>query len=312
MQVPTITAIYLALLAFLYIALGLQVVRLRRRERMAFGDGGSADLHSAIRAHAHFAETVPIIILMAGLLEATGLPAATLYQWLSALLLARLIHPIGMYARPQSWQFGLFRIGGMTITMVVMFSCAKQIIQRFWLDRFLAGLDLASWPGFARWPFEILIHTPWWVFVAFALVIWGGVQALQPRTRSIAQLLITPSIFIVWGIASLITRSAASSHLLLSWLVAAAGFGALAWLAGRSSPIGVDPARRLISLPGSPIPLIRSLSVFAAKYGLGVAFALAQDQRADIEFWNILVSGASAGYFSGWALRLLSIHRQRT
>ncbi len=255
---------------------------------------------------------MPIIILMAGLLEATGLPAATLYQWLSALLLARLIHPIGMYARPGTWQFSLFRIGGMAITLFVMFSCAKQIIQRFWLDRFLAGLDLASWPGLARWPFEILIHTPWWAFAALALLIWSGIQALLPRTRAIGQVLITPSVFIVWGLASLLTRSSAAPYLLRAWLIPAAVFAALAWLTGRSSAITVDPARKLISLPGSPIPLIRSLCVFAAKYGLGVAFALAQDRRADIEFCNILVSGASAGYFSGWALRLLSIYRQRT
>jgi uncharacterized membrane protein YecN with MAPEG domain len=309
-QVPTITAIYLALLAFVYIALGLQVIRLRRREGIAFGDGGSADLRSAIRAHAHFAETVPVIMLMAALLEATGLPAATLYQWLSALFVARLIHPIGMYAKPQSWQFGIFRVGGMTITIGVMFLCAKQIIHRFWLDSFLAGLDVPSWPSFAQLPFRIVTHTPWWVFVAFALVIWGGIQALQPRTRSVGQLLITPSIFLAWGIASLVTRSSSSASLLASWSIAAAGFGAFAWLAGRFSTIGVDPTRRLLSLPGSAIPLTRDLLVFTAKYGLAIAFALAQELRHDIEFWNILVSGASAGYFSGWAIRLVSIYRQ--
>jgi hypothetical protein len=308
-QPPTITAIYLGLLTFVYIVLGLQVVRLRRREGVAFGDGGSADLRSAIRAHAHFAETVPIIMLMAALLEATGLPAATLHQWLGALLVARLIHPIGMYATPQSWQFRIFRVGGMTITIVVMFLCAKQIIQRFWLDSFLAGLDIPSWPGFAQLPFRIVTHTPWWVFAAFALVIQGGIQALQPRTLSIGRLLIAPSIFIAWGVASLVTRSSSSTSLLASWSIAAVSFGAFAWLAGRFDVVGVDRTRRLISLPGSAIPLIRGLLVFVAKYGLAIAFALAHESRRDIEFWNILVSGASAGYFSGWAIRLASIYR---
>jgi uncharacterized membrane protein YecN with MAPEG domain len=309
-QRPTITAIYLGLLAFIYIALGLQVVRLRRREGIAFGDGGNADLRSAIRAHAHFAETVPIIMLMAGLLEATGLPAAPLHQWLGALLVARLIHPIGMYAKPRSWQFAVFRVGGMSMTIAVMFLCANQITHRFWLDDFLAGLDIASWPGFAQLPWRIAIHTPWWAVAAFVLIIRGGIQALQPRTLSVGGLLVTPSIFIAWGAASLVTRSSSSASLLASWSIAAASFGAFAWLAGRFNVVGVDRTRRLVSLPGSAIPLIRGLSVFVAKYGLAIAFALAQESRRDIEFWNILVSGASAGYFLGWAVRLASIYRQ--
>jgi len=27
----------------------------------------------------------------------------------------------------------------------------------------------------------ILINTPWWVFLLFALLVWLGVQALRPR-----------------------------------------------------------------------------------------------------------------------------------
>src|ERR1039457_3828590 len=60
MPFPSITAAYTAVLAVLYAALGLQVVHLRRGNQAGFGDGGNADLRSAIRAHAHFAEYVPI------------------------------------------------------------------------------------------------------------------------------------------------------------------------------------------------------------------------------------------------------------
>ena len=310
MQAPTITAIYLGLLAFVYIALGLQVIRLRRLEGIAFGDGGSADLRSAIRAHAHFAETVPIIILMIGLLEATGLPAATLHQWLGALLVARLIHPVGMYAKPQSWQFSIFRVGGMTITTFVMFLCAKKIIQQFWLDDFYARLDVPSWPSFAQLPFQILTHTPWWVFAAFILVIRDGIQALRPRARSVGQLLITPSIFLAWGIVSLVIRSSLSASMLASWSIATVGFGAFAWRIGGLSAVSVDPTGRLLSLPGSAVPLIRGLFTFALKYGLAVSIALSKEARHELEFWNILVSGATAGYFSGWAIRLVSIYHE--
>jgi len=75
MHVPSIAATYLAVLALLYAALALQVVRLRQRNRASFGDSGSSELRGAIRAHANFAEYVPIIALMAAMLEMSGLPA---------------------------------------------------------------------------------------------------------------------------------------------------------------------------------------------------------------------------------------------
>ena len=50
MHLPSITALYLAILALLYVVLGLQVSRLRRGNRVLFGDGDNRELRSAIRA----------------------------------------------------------------------------------------------------------------------------------------------------------------------------------------------------------------------------------------------------------------------
>ncbi|MBU6457362.1 MAG: MAPEG family protein [Bradyrhizobium sp.] len=136
MHLPAITATYLAALALLYAALGLQVVRLRRRNRAGFGDGGDTELRSAIRAHAHFAEYVPIIVLMVALLEASGLPALRVHLLMAALLLARVLHPVGMHASPGSLQFNLGRIGGMVITIIVMVSSALLILSRLSLTLF--------------------------------------------------------------------------------------------------------------------------------------------------------------------------------
>ena len=130
MHLPSITAAYLAVLALVYAGLGLQVVRLRRRNRVGFGDGGSVELRGAIRAHAHFAEYVPIIALMVAMLEMSGLPAARVHGLMGALLVARLIHPFGMNAKPQTLQFFIGRVGGMVITTAVMITCALLILSR--------------------------------------------------------------------------------------------------------------------------------------------------------------------------------------
>lgn len=129
-QFPSITATYLAVLALLYAALSLQVVRLRRRNRVGFGDDGNPELRGAIRAHGHFAEYVPIIALMAAMLEISGLPAVRVHGLMGALLVARLLHPFGMLAKPQTLRFRICRVGGMAITMAVMLTCALLILRR--------------------------------------------------------------------------------------------------------------------------------------------------------------------------------------
>ena len=126
MHLPSITATYLAILALLYTVLAVQVGRLRQRDRAAFGDNGSLQLRSAIRAHANFIEYVPIITLMVAMLEMSGLAA----MWVHLLMGARLLHPLGMYAAPNTLQFRIGRVGGITITLVLLLACALTIMAR--------------------------------------------------------------------------------------------------------------------------------------------------------------------------------------
>jgi len=132
MQWPHVTAGYLAVLALIYAALATHVVLLRRRNRAAFGDADNLALRSAIRGHAHFAEYVPIISLMAAMLEMSGLAASRVHLLMGALLLARLLHPFGMHAKPTTWRFRICRSGGMTLTITVMIVAAVMILTRLW------------------------------------------------------------------------------------------------------------------------------------------------------------------------------------
>lgn len=56
--------IYIALAAFLIVALARNVIALRRLHKVALGDGGHEDLLSAIRAHANAVEYLPILSLI--------------------------------------------------------------------------------------------------------------------------------------------------------------------------------------------------------------------------------------------------------
>jgi uncharacterized membrane protein YecN with MAPEG domain len=132
MHVPTITGFYLGVLALLYVVLGLQVSRLRRGNRVVFGDGDNIKLRSAIRAHANFAEYVPIIVLLVAMLEMSGLPATRVHLLMGALLVARLLHPLGMYVGPRTMQFQICRVGGITLTLFVLVSAGIMALTRFW------------------------------------------------------------------------------------------------------------------------------------------------------------------------------------
>jgi uncharacterized membrane protein YecN with MAPEG domain len=131
MQLPSITAAYLGILALLYAALGLQVSRLRRGHRVLFGDGENLKLRSAIRAHANFAEYVPLIVVMVAMLEMSGVPASRVHLLMAALLLARLLHPLGMYAGPRTLQFQVCRVGGTVLTSLVLIGSAALLLLRF-------------------------------------------------------------------------------------------------------------------------------------------------------------------------------------
>lgn len=129
MHVPTITANYLAILALIYAALALQVIRLRRTNATPFDDGGNEGLRSAIRAHGNFMEYVPIIVLMIAFLEMSG-ASLRIHLLMGALVLSRLLHPLGMYATPGSLKFVICRGGSIFLTIGLLVSCVLTILSR--------------------------------------------------------------------------------------------------------------------------------------------------------------------------------------
>ena len=132
MQTPSVTGFYLGLLGLIYAALALEVARLRRGNRVLFGDGENVRLRCAIRVHANFIEYVPIIALLVAMLEMSGGSATRVHVLMTALLVARLLHPLGMYSKPGTWQFSAGRVGGIMITIGVLVAAALSALSRFW------------------------------------------------------------------------------------------------------------------------------------------------------------------------------------
>lgn len=91
-----ITGIYAALAAFMIVVLARNVIGLRRRHKVALGDGGHQDLLAAIRAHANAVEYLPIGLLLLLLLELSQGPAWLIHLLGSLFIIGRLIHANGV------------------------------------------------------------------------------------------------------------------------------------------------------------------------------------------------------------------------
>jgi hypothetical protein len=67
---------------------------------------------------------------------------------------------------------------------------------------------------------RILPHTPVWVFVLLAYLIWQGLQALQQRTQAVWRMLIVPLVFFGMGLSRLLLARDAALAPLLAWFAA--------------------------------------------------------------------------------------------
>jgi len=154
--------------------------------------------------------------------------------------------------------------------------------------------------------FEILAHTPLWVWALFAFLVYRGAAAMRAREVSPYRVLIVPAIFLVWGASGLIERPDGLA------LNVAAFLGALlVGLAAGRALASLMPAPRLsrvtglLATPGSPVTLILNCVAFAAKYVGNVALALTSDVSVHAELTSAVVAigGLFAGLFWGRTLR---------
>lgn len=93
---PFIVAVYTAVLGVLGAGLTVSVIVKRVKHEVNAGDGGVPALAQAIRAHANFAEQVPLVLLLLALSESLGTPHTIVHVMGGALLFARLLSALGL------------------------------------------------------------------------------------------------------------------------------------------------------------------------------------------------------------------------
>lgn len=125
MAPPTILPLYAGLLGILFLALSVNVIRLRRRLRISLGDGGGQHLARQIRAHGNFVDYVPLVLALLLLAELGGTRPWLMHLLAASLLAGRLLH---------AWCFvfaggaaGLW-VAAMTLTFIALGGSALTLL----------------------------------------------------------------------------------------------------------------------------------------------------------------------------------------
>ncbi len=116
---------YAAVLALVFVALSVNVIKGRRERRVAIGVSGAGDLERRVRVHGNFAEYAPFALLLITMAELRGTPPLVLHALCASLLLGRLAHAWGVSRTDEDLRF---RVAGMAATFAAIAGAALALI----------------------------------------------------------------------------------------------------------------------------------------------------------------------------------------
>ena len=121
MPMLSVTPVYAALLAILFIALSVRVISQRRSDKISYGDGGNTTMLKVMRTHSNFVEYTPFALLLIAMVELQGASDLLLNLLGLTLLSGRLLHAYGFGRSPQ---IVILRQIGMLLTFAAILVAA--------------------------------------------------------------------------------------------------------------------------------------------------------------------------------------------
>ena len=120
-----IVAVYTGVLALIFLVLSARTIQARVSQRISLGDGDNFEMRSRMRAHANFAEYVPIILLLMWLMAAQGFSSWVIHALGIATVVARVLHPFGLAIKKSP---NPPRFIGATLTLTVLAVAAILVL----------------------------------------------------------------------------------------------------------------------------------------------------------------------------------------
>ncbi len=96
-----ITPLYAGLLGIILLVLSIRVVAVvRAKGKIGYGDDGNPDYTTVVRGQGNFVEYVPLTIILIAFAEAGGTSATWIHVMGIALVVGRIMHPLGLTQKP--------------------------------------------------------------------------------------------------------------------------------------------------------------------------------------------------------------------
>lgn len=143
---------------------------------------------------------------------------------------------------------------------------------------------------------QVLLHTPGWVYAMLAALIVLGLVQTRVAERSIAMALVPGAALAGWSAWTMHALFPLAPSALLAWVV---GVAAVQPIGARllPAPTWLDATRRRLRIPGSWLPLGMILGVFGVRYVDNVVSVIRPDLMVDPTF--AAASGLVAGVLGG-------------
>lgn len=162
--------------------------------------------------------------------------------------------------------------------------------------------------------FEIVRHTPLWVWLLLAALLALGLSQRRGRFVQPARLLILPLVLLGLGLSSMAAAFSALPLVGVAWV--AALLMSLTLALRLKPPAGThwDAAAGRLFLAGSWMPLFIILVIFTLRYTTAVSLALHPAWRTDlaVQLPLALAFGSLSGLFLGRTLGLWRLTRAAT
>lgn len=156
---------------------------------------------------------------------------------------------------------------------------------------------------------QILAHTPIWVYATFLMLLGFGL--IQTRTRTVRKLpaLLFPAGMLALSLAGIYTSFGLAMIPLVAWGMALTMATAVGYTFFRDTRIHCKATDGAFFIPGSWVPLVIMMAIFATKYGYAVMHAYNAEGIATPMFIGGLsaVYGLLSGYFSSRAVNLIQL-----
>lgn len=153
---------------------------------------------------------------------------------------------------------------------------------------------------------KVLAHIPLYVWPLLTLLLASGLRALKKNTVPLAVLLVLPAGFLIWSLFTFFGRFGEHIPSVVLWVVCLISGISLGYLHVLNLHLEFIKERKMVVMPGSALPLALSLSIFSAKFSIGVVSGMFPHLSTSLLILGLeLVAALILGVFAGRAMGCL-------